>query len=69
MAAEPLTSAFVAPEPEALVVSTACTHVAQGLPDLIGDVPTRIPVSLLPLALALPGVKQLHPDPNPDMEA
>lgn len=65
------TAAIPAPEPEAqaLVVSTECTHIAEGLPELVGGLPTPIPLSLLPRALALAGVKQLVPDPTVPMEA
>lgn len=57
-------------EPTVEVVSTECTHIADGLPDLVGGVPTPIPASLLPRALALKGVVQVVPfHPNDTKES
>lgn len=53
------------PEAQAVVVSTECTHVAPGLPELPAGVPTAIPLASLAFALTLQGVLQVEPNPNP----
>lgn len=55
-----------APEPMARVLSTECTHLAPGLPELVGGIETLIPVHSLAAALALRGVVEVEPSPNPD---
>ena len=54
------------PEAQATVISTECTHVAPGLPELTAGVRVSIPLASLAFALSLSGVIQIEPNPNPD---